>query len=40
MILIGGRNFGSFSATILRNVCVVIQAEIGKKLRVWHVHAC
>ena len=32
MISIGGRSFGNCFAT--RHVCVVIHAEIGKKLRV------
>ena len=37
MISIGGRIFGNFFAT--RHVCVVIHAEIGKNLRVFHVQA-
>ena len=37
MISIGGRMFGNFFAT--RQECVVIHAEIGKNLRVWHVQA-
>ena len=37
MIPIGGRIFDNIFAT--RHVCVVIQAEIGKNLRVWQVQA-
>ena len=37
MISIGGRSFGIVFAT--RHVCVVIHAEIGKNVRVWHVQA-
>ena len=36
MISIGGRIFGG-NFFITRYVCVVIHAEIGKNLRVWHV---
>ena len=37
MISIRGRILGNFFATW--HVCVVIHAEIGENLRVWHVQA-
>ena len=37
MISIGRRIFSNFFTT--RHMCVVIHAEIGKNLRVWHVQA-